>query len=285
MLGDTSRDLGQPKEAAEYYKRARDTSLRWTSLDQSGIEIQKQLYFAYLGLGDISGRLKLYTDSIHAFEKGVEVVRQRPQNGPTTPAGQIDLVYLYSKLGEMNGKLEKYDDARKNYEMSRDLALRVVEADAKNYDARRRAFIALEGIGDILSKQKKFDEARSQYDAALLYARQMVEAYPKNADYLLSLSWIEVLTGHFKEAMDAANRGLEISKDDILLTGNLAHAYLLGDNFDQARELYQRFKDKRHNGRTFAAIVQDDFQRLRELKLLSEAQEAELLAIEKLLGL
>jgi uncharacterized protein YecT (DUF1311 family) len=105
-----------------------------------------------------------------------------------------------------------------------------------------------------------------QYDAAVQDIQKAIELDPNDGEYYSDLGWYELFNRKPRESIAASLKALELSPDDaVLIKGNLAHGYLLDNQFDKAKALYLENKDaKLDDERSFRQAVLDDFKEFEE---------------------
>lgn len=106
-----------------------------------------------------------------------------------------------------------------------------------------------------------------QYDAAVKDIQKAIELDPTNGEYDSDLGWYQLFNRKPRESIAASLKALELSPDDaVLIKGNLAHGYLLDNQFDKAKALYLEIKDAKLGGdeRTLRQAVLDDFKELQD---------------------
>src|SRR4029077_16183901 len=93
-----------------------------------------------------------------------------------------------------------------------------------------------------------------------------IELDPKNGVYYSSLGWYQLFNRKPRESIVASLKALELSPDHaVMIKGNLAHGYLLDNQFKKAESLYLENKNaKLHGGRAFSQAVLDDFKDFQE---------------------
>ena len=119
--------------------------------------------------------------------------------------------------------------------------------------------LAYDKRGGVLAEEK-------QYGAAIKDIQKAIELDPKNGDYFLDLGWYQLFNRKPREAIAASLKALELSPNDpVMINGNLAHAYLFGNQFEKAKAVYLENRDaKLHDGRPFSQSVLDDFKEFQE---------------------
>ena len=107
---------------------------------------------------------------------------------------------------------------------------------------------------------------KKQYAAAIEDIQRAIQLDPKNGDYYLSLGWCQLFNRKPREAIVESLKALELAPGNaVVINGNLAHAYLLDNQFDKAKAIYLENKDATlHDGRAFSQSVLDDFKEFQE---------------------
>ncbi len=107
--------------------------------------------------------------------------------------------------------------AHKNKARAEKLLYDVIDIQSKNFDLIEAAF-----------KQTPHNDALK---------KQLATAY---SDF----AWYLILNKKFQEAVNFAKKGLEIDKEQEWIYTNLATAYLCNNEFEKAKEIYEKFKEK-----------------------------------------
>lgn len=94
------------------------------------------------------------------------------------------------------------------------------------------------------------------------------------------LSWYSLFNNQYEEAIKSAKRGLELKPEKIWIFGNLAHGYLLSNQFEKAKEIYLKYKGKKIEEKLWEDAVMEDFEELKKAGITHPKMKA----IEKLLG-
>jgi tetratricopeptide (TPR) repeat protein len=119
--------------------------------------------------------------------------------------------------------------------------------------------VAYAGRADVQGKRK-------QYDPAIKDIRKAIDLDLVKGPYYVALAWYDLLNRRPQQAIEASLKALEWSPSDtVTIKANLAHAYLLDNQFDKAKAIYLQNKDgKLDNERTFRQAVLDDFKELQD---------------------
>jgi tetratricopeptide (TPR) repeat protein len=102
-------------------------------------------------------------------------------------------------------------------------------------------------------------------DAAVEDAKKPGKLGPKTWDDYLELAWNQLLNRKPREAIAASLKALKLSPANAaMIKTNLAHGYLLDNQFDKAKAIYLENRDAQllNDGRTFNEVVLDDFSEL-----------------------
>lgn len=88
------------------------------------------------------------------------------------------------------------------------------------------------------------------------------------SNYYGSLSWYYTLLNKPLNAIEMANKGLELYPLNIWIKTNLAHGYLLNGDIQKAEEIYSSMKSQRHrSGKLYKDIFLEDFMQMKELQI------------------
>ncbi len=94
-----------------------------------------------------------------------------------------------------------------------------------------------------------------------------------------TLGWAELLSGHAQESIQASQEALQLDKQPWIYA-NLAHAYLLANQLDEARSIYLAHRGEEMYDEPFELAVLDDLSQLRKLGFNRPAMAV----MEKLIG-
>jgi hypothetical protein len=102
-------------------------------------------------------------------------------------------------------------------------------------------------------------------DAAVEDTKKTGKLDPKTGEDYLELAWNQLLNRQPREAIAASLKALKLSPANaVLIKTNLAHGYLLDNQFDKAKAIYLENRDAvlLNDQRTFNEVVLDDFSEL-----------------------
>jgi tetratricopeptide (TPR) repeat protein len=105
----------------------------------------------------------------------------------------------------------------------------------------------------------------AESDAAVEDTKKAHKLDPKTWDDYLELAWNQLLNRKPREAIAASLKALKLSPANAaMIKTNLAHGYLLDNQFDKAKAIYLENRDAqlRSDQRTFNEVVLDDFSEL-----------------------
>lgn len=113
--------------------------------------------------------------------------------------------------------------------------------------------------------------SNKQYnDATDKYLEIIKNTTPQYTDYN-NLGYCYILTKQYLKAIKYLKEGEKIDETDLMIKGNLAHAYLLNGDFEIAKNIYLKYKSQNINGnQSWSEMVKTDFKDFKENGLQSE---------------
>lgn len=132
---------------------------------------------------------------------------------------------------------------------------------------------------DILYYIAKSYGNKKQYKNAILFLEKILKIYNKNkikaswvANKIISLTWYQLLTKDYDGAIKNSRIGIQLDINKaVLLETNLAHAYLLSGDYQNAKIIYLMNKGKKVNDKElWEDIILKDFEDLRKEGIKSE---------------
>ncbi|MGH7944229.1 MAG: hypothetical protein ACREF9_04375 [Opitutaceae bacterium] len=165
-----------------------------------------------------------------------------------------------------------YVQAMKEMMTGLELYRRQAEQDPSNAMFQFQVVNSAKMLADLLLAEKKYYEALQAFDGAREALKPLIGRSPDNRMYQKALqenytntAWAFLLAQRPNEAIAAASKGVELDPTENSLKINLAHGYLLTDQFEKASAIYLENKNvKLPDGRGFVQIVLKDFKDLRE---------------------
>jgi hypothetical protein len=142
------------------------------------------------------------------------------------------------------------------------------------------------GLGDLKGGMEAFVKSLEAAFAAANIAKESMEkkrtweAVSRAATAYGNLGWAELLDQHPPESIQASEAALQLDNQPAWIHANLAHAYLLTNQADQAKALYLAHRGDEMYDDLFEVSVLDDFAQFRKLGFDRPMMEE----IEKLLG-
>ena len=187
------------------------------------------------------------------------------------------MAYAHVIVGAILAK--QGDTAQGKQELTTGLRLleRLGESDASNALVPYITSTAVPSLAHILIEERDYAGAHRVYVEARdrmerLLAKTQGPAGSKQflAQLYSTTAWTALLARRAPEAVTAAQTSLEIDPTSLLARMNLAHAYLLTGQVEQARAIYVENKDVvLDDRRGFTQVVLKDFKDLRDAGLSS----------------
>ena len=203
--------------------------------------------------------------------------KQDQKNAELQIDSQTKLAYaLFAwSEGQFDLALQEMQPAIETYEM-------LASKDSTNISYNKALSLIYRKTSDLLWEKGDYARAVDSARKEIIPYTILINQDPKNwktplAESYLILAWRELFNRHPQKAINAARQGLNIDPNLNELYANLAHGYLFDNQYEQAKEIYLQHKDalieKQGRQRTFADIVRDDFQQLRERGLIHPDME------------
>ena len=166
-------------------------------------------------------------------------------------------------FGGINKSLEKKEHALKCFQK----ALEIAELTSDNIKKAQRTTIALENLLILTQDDNNYLQLLTYYTQKLeadlmLHKNKKMDDISLSGTYV-SLSWYLVLTRQYKKAISVANEALQIDKDDHTAQTNLAHSYLMTNQFDKAKNIYltnHKNNIMLDNNKSWTEICLEDFE-------------------------
>jgi tetratricopeptide (TPR) repeat protein len=205
------------------------------------------------------------------FEEALKIFRKLSAMDPKNTGWRRDVTVSLDNVGDLLQAAGNRDSALAHYQESLAIRRELSAMDPKNTLWQRDLSIGFLKIGNVLL-------ASGDYPAAAAFCQNAVGTLKANGENipdhksLLSdaqgcLCWSAVLTGNFSKAIEAGEEAVALLDHDksCPARANLAHAYLLSNQFERARAIYQKYAGSTlEDGRKWNDEVRSDFQLLRK---------------------
>jgi hypothetical protein len=111
-----------------------------------------------------------------------------------------------------------------------------------------------------LIKEINAAEAIKDYNLLSTKYTELIDAGVHSANIYNSAGWNSILAQKFDLAKGYLSRGIALEADNLFLQGNLAHAFILTNQYTNAEEIYKRYKGKKlAKGVTWKKMVAEDY--------------------------
>lgn len=246
---------------------------RLSGKDPSNMELQSYLLHTQLQIAGALNTLEQFSESAaearEVLTTAERMANQDPKNvllvQPLIPIAH----YLIGFALKEQGKL---DQSMKEVIIGIGLLKRLAEQDPSN--ALLNGLVADNGdmLSEIYVAQKRYKDALQALTTSQEVIKSLINRFPKNQSYKGTLAinynevaWVFLHIKRSNEAIGIASKAIELDPQKKSLKRNLAHAYLLANQFDNAKTVYLNNKDvKLPDGRTFTEAVLKDYRDLRK---------------------
>jgi tetratricopeptide (TPR) repeat protein/tRNA A-37 threonylcarbamoyl transferase component Bud32 len=280
-LGDFAAGGDDPRQALEIYERSLQIFEELAKADATNTAHQGDLCIALNKIGDMCRKTGDLDRARTVYGKSLELVSKLAEANPENVEISMDLGYAVTRIGQVAASGGDLKAARDNYERALTIYQTVTEKDPGHAKAQQN-------LSAIFSRLSGLAHQQQDYPQMSLWAAKSVavmEESGRRAEeigegfYILSLA--QLLARDFEGAETSAKKGLKTAPGFLPLLENLAHALLLQDDYSGAEEIHRANKDRTSGGRTWPALIANDFRSLRKAGI----NHPDLKRIEILLGI
>ena len=271
--------IGQPREALEAYTKY-IALLHQRAVTQPSSESATKLGFAYQELAAFEARHGTKSAAPADYFNALDWLSK-----VTSSDGSVEreITGVYLKLAGIQSDFGQDDQARQTYAKASRSAEKCIAFDGRNarQDNGAQAILMSDyenlvfskvGLGDRKgatdAAAKLLEHARAEAAAAQvsLSKKSTTEAADRAVFAYGTLAWAELLNNHPRESIDASLKALNLVKEKpSWIEANLAHAYLLAGQVDQASSIYSAHVGEQMYDDRFEISVLDDLAQLRRL--------------------
>jgi tetratricopeptide (TPR) repeat protein len=110
-----------------------------------------------------------------------------------------------------------------------------------------------------LSLEKKYPEAAE-------ICKQLIDLGQNQ--FYAQLGWNLILSKQYAQALKYLQKGASLDAHDLYIQGNLAHAYLLSNEYDKAKEIYQKYSNQNVGfNYSWTEMIKNDLQTLEQTEI------------------
>lgn len=272
-LNERQRAGNDAARAIQEFRSALMIYERLIAKDPTNAELQNWIAVCHLqiagGLLDQKQLPEALAEARAALAAAERMGAQDPKNIIMV---QNPLATAHFLVGAILQEQGDHGQAMKELIASLEIFRRLVDQDPSNAMFQFQVANTGSAVADLLLAQKKYAEACRAFGNARAVLEPLVVKFPDNLFYKEELpkiyggsSWACLLAQRPDEAIGAASKRLELDPTKHSAKMNLAHAYLLTNQFEKAKAIYLENKDvKLPDGRGFVQVVLKDFKDLRE---------------------
>lgn len=265
-VGELRWELSRPREAREVFEkqlailkelaqRTRKTADRWSLAE------------CYRRIGVLSRILKEPQPALDAQLEGAKMARELVARDESPRATRGLLAYL-TGVADARADLGQKDTALATADELANLAKSVADHPDATAEDRRVAAEHFHHVGILRLRLGELRPAREAIETSQRIWTALPRDVPQRRGALAqtygNLAFLALLDRRPEDAIELSLRGIEADPKMTWIKTNLANGYLLINQFDKARPIYEDNAASRLESGTFAESVLEDFARLRE---------------------
>jgi tetratricopeptide (TPR) repeat protein len=210
--------------------------------------------------------------------KALEVRKRLAEKNPQTY--ETALTASFNNLGVICYYSQRYEEAGEYFLQALEIRKRLAAVNPQVYEPILAD--SFNNVGAIFQERQCNEEAKKYYLQALEIRKRLNAVNPqiyesKVAGSLQNISFVYLLMKRFSQAEACSREALNYSDTPSIYT-NLAAAILLQGRFEEAKEIYLRFKDEKRES------FLSDFRKFKEHNIIPEHLMGDVEKIIELLG-
>jgi tetratricopeptide (TPR) repeat protein len=282
---------GNPSAALTSYEVNLAIAERLAKSDPGNAGWQRDLSVSYNKIGDAQMVQGNRSAALTSYEANLAIAERLAKSDPGNAGWQRDLSVSHNKIGDVQMVQGNLPAALVSYQAGLAIAERLTQSDPGNAGWQRDLSVSYNKVGGVQMVQGNLSAALTCYQATLAIAERLAQSDPGNAGWqrdlqiavseIGSLAFNLVLAGEFTAALEAIDRAISLTPDQVWLYSNRAHALMFLGGRDEARMLYLKYRGQtlaEQSGNSWETVILEDFAQLRKAGLTNPLMDE----IEKL---
>jgi tetratricopeptide (TPR) repeat protein len=278
--GDVQVAQGNLPAALTSYQAALAIAEHLTKSDPSIAGWQRDLSVSYDRVGNVQMAQGNLPAALTSYQASFAIRDRIAKSDPGNAGWQRDLSVSHNEVGDVQMVQGNLPAALASYQAGLAIAERLAQSDPGNAGWQRDLSVAYNKVGGVQMVQGNLSAALTCYQATLAIAERLAQSDPGNAawqrdlqiavDEIGSLAFNLVLAGDFTTALEAIDRAISVTPDQVWLYSNRAHALMFLERRDEARVLYLKYRGQtlaEQSGNSWEAVILVDFAQLRQAGL------------------
>ena len=283
-VGVSLQIQGNLPEAVLAYRDSLVITKRLAAADPSNTSWQRNLSASYDAVAIALQSQENLTEALQAYRDGFAIVEHLAKTDPSNSEWQHDLAVHHGWLAGIYLKTADWDKALASLQAGRAVMEQLAHLFPENtrwkkeLDDFETKITVLPAQRTLASVQTAFEAgsfkkaARLQAEAAKtierIDRRQTHKLGPATASALLQLSWYQLFSHEFKQALASSERAIAIDPHQIEYATNKAHALMFLGRPKAAQAVYLKYKGRRvERGILWEQLILEDFAELEKHKL------------------
>jgi tetratricopeptide (TPR) repeat protein len=285
-LGDILVAQGKQDQALQRYQDSLTIMQKLAAQEPSNTEWQRDVSVSLERIGGVLVALGKQDEALQHYQDSLKIMQTLAAQDPSNTEWQRDLSISYEKIAKIYLKQKKDSEALELYQKVLNIRERLANHDPSNATWQTDVTSVYGQILSLLYELKRYGEAADIAQRRVAHTLKQADTKANKqalAEAYLELAWYELFNKKPNNAIEASEKGLKLGVDDTtnaMLNTNLAHGYLILNQYEKAKAIYLNNKDKKvSDGRSFKQAVLDDFKEFRKLGI----NHPDMKRIEKLL--
>jgi len=190
LMGDLNRELGEPSNALEYYKKALNVREKIRGPTHEDPFIAKGLSLSYEKLGNIYRELGKPSNALEYYQKALDV-REKFSNPTSDDIDSFSrgLVSSYERMGNLYlDELGEPSRAKQFFKKCLTIVEKLHDTARDNADFASNLTVIYQRMGELYEKLSNLTQALEYHKKALALAEELHHRIPDKADYAINLS-------------------------------------------------------------------------------------------------
>jgi len=297
-VGVSLQIQGNLPEAAQAFDESLAIAKRLVDADPDNTDWQRHLASSYETIALVRKNQGKLAEALQGFRQSFAIIEPLANADPSNSESQHDLTNLHGWMADIYLKISDWDKVLASLEAGRAVTEKLTQLDPNNAAWKKELnefeakIAALSIQGDQAAAHTAFEanrfknaarlQAKATKTAEAIERRLTQEPGPVTAPALLALSWYQLFSREFKQALASSERAIAINPEILEYHTNRAHALRFLGRPKAAEAVYLKYKGRPlgEAGNSWDQQILEDFEELKKRGLVHPQKTK----IKRLLG-